>query len=115
MQISSNMFTPRYFSIIAHLSEPAQQRIMAYANEVAHKNFTPQELEEHLGVKTFLELVQHLSEYESGTPYILEDPLISDYNRFTLEHNRPVTCSKCAWPSSETCRICKIEQKEKGG
>jgi hypothetical protein len=88
MTLNPHMFMPHYYHIIAHLSKPAQDRIMAYVNEIAQQNLTPSELYEHYQVQNLTELVQHLAEYESGTPYVLEDPLIQDYNQFSTSYHK---------------------------
>jgi len=70
-----------YDDIISHAPKQAQKRIRVYVETVEHEE-TPESLRELYGVADIKELVQHLVEYECGTPYVENDQLISDYRVF---------------------------------
>jgi len=71
-----------YEDIVKHAPAAARQRIQIYAESVEEVE-DPAELLEKYGVKDLKELVQHLVEYESGTPYdVGTDKLIPDYKLF---------------------------------
>lgn len=71
----------RYYAIISHLPKKTQRRILTFVEEIFD---TPDvgDICKQYNVKNAKEAVQHLAECESGTSYLLEDPLISDYKNF---------------------------------
>jgi len=71
-----------YEDIIRRAPRHVQERIRYYADAVEHDTSEYPKLLEPYGVESVRELVQHLVEYECGTPYLDDDPLISDYKLF---------------------------------
>jgi len=71
-----------YDEIISHAPKDAQERIRTYADAVAHDVGDFKELLKPYGVESIKELVQHLVEFECGTRYLSNDPLIEDYQMF---------------------------------
>lgn len=65
----------RYADIIRVLPEEKQKRVAEYVDEAYHQG----DPVSTYGVRTWKELVQHLVEFESGTPYVTDQPPIQDY------------------------------------
>jgi len=65
----------QYADILKVLPEVKQRKVAEYVDEAFHSG-------DHItdyGVRTWKELVQHLVELESGTPYVTELQPIKDY------------------------------------
>lgn len=75
-----------YEHILKDASGPAQERIRRYI-ESCIEGETPESLQRLYNVKDMEELVNHLVEYECGTRYTTEDPLINDYLDWVLTNN----------------------------
>lgn len=77
-----------YEDIVAKApSKRAQQRIRIYA-ECVESEETPESLLKLYEVKDLKELVQHLVEYECGSPYEVDDRLTKDYRLFWRTMNK---------------------------
>ena len=68
----------RYADIIKVLPEVKQRKVAEYVDEVYHSG----EPVTNYGVRTWKELVQHLVEFESGTPYVTDLQPIDDYTTY---------------------------------
>lgn len=98
-----------YENIIRRAPREAQDRICAYVEELEHEAGKHKEVLEAYGVKSIRELVQHLVEYECGTQYVAEDPIIIDYkffwevmNKESPQHNNLAAMTM----NSSTCLAC---------
>jgi len=65
----------RYANIIKILPPTKQRKVAEYVDEAFHSG-DPVSI---YGVRTWKQLVQHLVEFESGTPYVIELPPFQDY------------------------------------
>lgn len=74
-----------YEHILKYATGPAQERIRRYIASCIEGE-TPESLQRLYNVKDMEELVNHLVEYECGTSYILEDPLMNDYLDWVLSN-----------------------------
>lgn len=70
-----------YEDIIKHAPKKAQERIRVFI-ETVEQTDSPTRMQQLYHVHDLRELINHLVEYECGTPYIIEDPLISSYRAF---------------------------------
>lgn len=70
-----------YEDIIRYAPKAAQERIRIFAETVEQID-SPARLQQYYHVGDLRELISHLVEYECGTAYIAEDPLISSYRGF---------------------------------
>jgi len=70
-----------YEDIIKYAPKEAQERIRLFAETVEQSDSTSS-FQKLYKVRDMRELINHLVEYECGTPYLLEDPLISSYRAF---------------------------------
>ncbi len=65
----------QYADILKVLPEMKRRRVATYVDEAYHLGDSPAVY----NVKTWKELVQHLVEFESGTPYVTNLQPIDDY------------------------------------
>lgn len=83
------MFYPseRYADIIRVLPAEKQRKVAEYVDEAYYLG----DPITTYGVRSWKQLVQHLVEFESGTPYVTDMPPIQDYLLYwhTLEVTKP--------------------------
>ena len=70
-----------YEDSIKHAPKKAQERIRIFAETVEQID-SPSKLQQFYRVRDLRELINHLVEYECGTPYMADDPLIGSYRAF---------------------------------